>query len=57
MQYAKRAIASSLDADEASGLAAAREHAARLATSDDLAEGVRSFIERRNPVFRDTVDR
>lgn len=57
MQYAKRAIASSLDADEASALAAAREHAAQLATSDDLAEGVRSFIERRNPVFRDTVDR
>jgi enoyl-CoA hydratase len=57
MQYAKRAIASSLDADEASALAVAREHAARLAASDDLAEGVRSFIERRSPAFRDTIDR
>lgn len=57
MQYAKRAIASSLDTDEAAALAAAREHAARLATSDDLAEGVRSFIDRRSPAFRDMIDR
>jgi enoyl-CoA hydratase len=57
MQYAKRAIASSLDADEASALAAGREYAARLAASDDLAEGVRSFIERRSLAFRDTTDR
>jgi hypothetical protein len=34
----------------------AREDAARLSGSADLAEGVRSFLERRSPVFRDMID-
>lgn len=56
MQYAKRAIAAAQDADEQTALAQAREDAARLSTSADLAEGVRSFLERRSPQFRDTID-
>jgi enoyl-CoA hydratase/carnithine racemase len=57
VQYAKLAIASALDSNEESALAMAREYAARLATSADLTEGVRSFLERQTPVFRDTIDR
>jgi enoyl-CoA hydratase len=57
MQYAKRMIAAAQDADENTALAMARDHAARLSTSTDLAEGVRSFLERRWPQFRDTIDR
>jgi enoyl-CoA hydratase/carnithine racemase len=57
MQYAKRAIAAALDESGEAALAVAREYAARLATSGDLAEGVRSFLERRSPVFRDAIDR
>jgi enoyl-CoA hydratase len=56
MQYAKRAIAAAQDADEQSALAQAREDAARLSTSADLAEGVSSFLERRSPQFRDRID-
>jgi enoyl-CoA hydratase/carnithine racemase len=56
MQYAKRAIAAAQDADEQTALALAREDAARLSTSADLAEGVRSFLERRSPRFRDKID-
>lgn len=57
MQYAKRAIAAAMDESEGSALVEARELAARLATSADLAEGVRSFLERRPPQFRDRIDR
>lgn len=57
MQYAKRAIAAAMQTNEEAALAVARELAARLATSADLAEGVRSFHERRNPAFRDPIDR
>jgi enoyl-CoA hydratase len=57
MQYAKRAIGTAQDADEQTALAVARDYAAQLATSADLAEGVRSFIERRSPQFRDKTDR
>ncbi len=32
-------------------------YAAQLSTSADLAEGVRSFLERRSPQFRDKIDR
>lgn len=57
MQYAKHAIAKALETNEEAALATARDYAARLATSADLAEGVRSFLERRSPVFRDAIDR
>ena len=56
VQYAKRAMIAAQDANESQALATARDHAARLATSADLAEGVSSFLERRNPVFNDTID-
>jgi enoyl-CoA hydratase len=57
MQYAKRMIAVAQDVDEQTALSQAREHAARLSASADLAEGVRSFLERRKPQFLDTIDR
>jgi enoyl-CoA hydratase len=57
MQYAKRAIAAAQNEDEATALAIARDYAARLSASDDLAEGVRSFLDRRSPKFRDDIDR
>jgi enoyl-CoA hydratase/carnithine racemase len=57
MQYAKRAIAAALQTNEEAALVVAREFTARLATSADLAEGVRSFLERRSPAFRDAIDR
>jgi enoyl-CoA hydratase/carnithine racemase len=57
VQYAKRAIMAAQNAKEPEALALARDYAARLATSADLAEGVRSFLERRSPVFGDTIDR
>lgn len=57
MQYAKRAIAAAQEADERAALAMAREYAAKLSESADLAEGVRSFLERRSPVFADRTDR
>jgi enoyl-CoA hydratase len=56
MQYAKRAIAVAQEVSEGSALAMAREDAARLSASADLAEGVRSFLERRSPQFRDSID-
>lgn len=57
MQYAKRSIAAAQDADEPTALAMARDYAARLSASTDLAEGVRSFLERRRPQFLDKIDR
>ena len=45
MQYAKRAIIAAQNDDEAAALAMAREYAAQLSTSADIAEGVRSFLE------------
>lgn len=57
MQYAKRAIAAAQDNDEQVALAAARDDAAKLSATADIAEGVRSFLERRNPQFRDGIDR
>lgn len=57
MQYAKRAILAAQDLNEQAALTLARDYAAQLATSADLAEGVRSFLERRSPVFRDMIDR
>jgi enoyl-CoA hydratase/carnithine racemase len=56
MQYAKRAIAAAQEGNEAAALAMARDDAARLSASADLAEGVRSFLERRSPHFRDGID-
>ncbi len=56
MQYAKRAIVVAQDSDEQTALTLARAYAAQLATSADLAEGVRSFLERRSPQFRDKID-
>jgi enoyl-CoA hydratase/carnithine racemase len=57
MQYAKLAIAAALETNDEAALVTAREYAARLATSADLAEGVRSFLDRRSPAFRDAIDR
>jgi enoyl-CoA hydratase/carnithine racemase len=57
MQYAKRAIIAAQEMDDPAALAMAREYAAKLSTSADLAEGVRSFLERRSPVFTDRIDR
>ena len=57
MQYAKRAIDAAQELDDRAALAMAREYAALLSASGDLAEGVRSFLERRSPLFRDTIDR
>lgn len=57
VQYAKRAIDAAPDANTEAALAVAREYAARLASTGDLAEGVRSFVERRSPRFNDTIDR
>ncbi len=57
MQYAKRTIAAAQELDGPVALAMARDYAARLSTSADLAEGVSSFLERRNPVFTDKIDR
>jgi enoyl-CoA hydratase/carnithine racemase len=51
MQYAKRAIVAAQENGEEAALGLAPDYAARLATSADLAEGVRSFLERRAPVF------
>ena len=57
MQYAKRAIIDAQQCDEPEALALARYYAARLATSADITEGVRSFLEKRSPVFNDKIDR
>jgi enoyl-CoA hydratase len=57
MQFAKRAINSAQNDGEDEALALAREYAARLATSADITEGVRSFLEKRSPVFSDKIDR
>jgi enoyl-CoA hydratase len=57
MQYAKRAIAAAQSVDEQTALALARDYAARLSVTADLAEGVHSFLERRSPQFRDGIDR
>lgn len=57
MQYAKRAVVTAQDEDEQTVLAMARDYAAQLSVSADLAEGVRSFLERRSPLFRDGIDR
>jgi enoyl-CoA hydratase len=56
MQYAKRAIAAAQDTDELTALVLSRDLSAQLSTSADLAEGVRSFLERRSPQFRDKID-
>ncbi|MGD9922294.1 MAG: enoyl-CoA hydratase/isomerase family protein [Pseudorhodoplanes sp.] len=56
MQYAKRAITAAQEVSEQAALSMAREDAARLSASTDLAEGVRSFLERRSPVFSDSID-
>ena len=56
-QYAKRAIIAAQNDSEDAALAIAREYAARLATSADFAEGVRSFLGKRSPVFSDKLDR
>jgi hypothetical protein len=45
-----------LEVDEAEALAVAREGGARLATSADLATGVRAFSSRQAPSFRDKAD-
>lgn len=55
MQYAKCAIAAAQDTDEQTALALSRDLAAQLSTTTDLAEGVRSFLERRSPQFRDKI--
>ncbi len=57
MQYAKRAMIAAQNDREDAALAMAREYAARLATSADITEGVRSFLEKRSPVFSDRIDR
>jgi enoyl-CoA hydratase/carnithine racemase len=56
IQYAKRAMDAALEVDEAEALAVAREGGARLATSADLATGVRAFSSRQAPSFRDKAD-
>lgn len=56
-QYAKRAMVAAQNDDQDAALAMAREYAARLATSADITEGVRSFLEKRSPVFSDKIDR
>jgi enoyl-CoA hydratase len=56
MQYAKRAIAAAMDREEERALRVGRDYAARLSATEDLAEGVRSFLERRSPQFSDRVD-
>jgi enoyl-CoA hydratase/carnithine racemase len=57
MQYAKRAIMAAQENGNEAALALARDYAAQLSASADLAEGVRSFLERRSPVFRDMIER
>lgn len=57
MQYAKRTILAAQDRSEDAALAMAREYAARLATTGDITEGVRAFLEKRNPAFIDKIDR
>ena len=57
IQYAKRAIDVALEVDETEALAVAREGGARLATSADLAAGLRAFSSRQAPQFRDKADR
>lgn len=56
MQYAKRAILAAQDGDDRAALSMARNYAAKLSASADLAEGVRAFLERRDPVFTDRID-
>jgi enoyl-CoA hydratase/carnithine racemase len=56
MQYAKRAIEAAMDREEERALRVGRDYAARLSATEDLAEGVRSFLERRSPQFSDRVD-
>jgi enoyl-CoA hydratase/carnithine racemase len=51
------AINSAQNDGEGVALAMAREYAARLAASADITEGVRSFLEKRSPVFSDKIDR
>jgi enoyl-CoA hydratase len=56
VQHLKRAIAAALVPGEAAALDVMREGAARLALSDDLAAGVRSFRVREHVAFRDGID-
>lgn len=56
LQYAKRAIRSAERDTDSVAHKLARDYAARLAISDDLAEGVKSFLEKRRPIFTDKPD-
>lgn len=48
----KRAVQSGLEVSLESGLALERELQAKLFTSEDAQEGIRSFVEKRKPTFK-----
>lgn len=53
IKEAKATIQKALDAgDTEAGLAAEREAALRLAKTDDLVEGIKAFVEKRQPEFK-----
>lgn len=52
MQGCKESLAAAIDQDERAALDVSRRWAVDLGFSDDLAEGLRAFDEKRRPVFR-----
>ena len=52
MGHIKRAVLSGLESSLSEGLALERELQQRLFTSEDAAEGIRAYNEKRTPAFK-----